>query len=125
MKIKVETTNAPSAIGPYSQAIVANGSVYVSGQLPIDPTSGTLVSGSIEEQTKQCLENIKAILKEAGSDMNKIVKTTIFVTNMEDFPKVNAAYAEIIPHIYPARACVQVAELPKSAPIEIECIAVL
>ena len=120
----LSTTKAPAAIGPYSQGVQAGNMVFVSGQLPIDPATGELVQESIGEQTKQCMCNIMAILAEAGCTLTDVVKTTIFLKDMADFAEVNAAYALYFAANPPARACVQVAKLPKDADIEIEVIAV-
>lgn len=119
----VSTKKAPAAIGSYSQGISANGFVFVSGQLPINPSTGTIVEGSIKDRTIQSMMNIGEILKEAGSGLDKVVKTTIFVTNLELFGEVNEAYGTFFGGNAPARACVQVAALPKGADIEIEAIA--
>lgn len=123
MKQKVVKTNkAPEAIGPYSQAIVLNGLVYTSGQIAIQPETGTIVSNDIEEQTKQVCLNISEILKEAGSNIDNTIKTTVFITNMDDFSKVNAVYAKYFKN-NPARSCVEVSKLPKGALIEIDVVA--
>lgn len=119
----VLTKKAPAAIGPYSQGISANEFVFVSGQLPINPSTGTIAEGSIKDRTIQSMMNIGEILKEAGSGLDKVVKTTIFVTNLELFGEVNEAYGTFFGGNAPARACVQVAALPKGADIEIEAIA--
>ena len=117
----VKTDKAPAAIGPYSQAVAANGFVFVSGQIPIVPSTGELLQGSIEEQTERVIENIKAILEAAGTDIESVVKTTCFLKNMSDFSKFNSVYEK---HFVskPARACVS-AVLPKDAAVEIEVIA--
>lgn len=120
----LSTPNAPAAIGPYSQGIQAGGIVFVSGQLPIVPATGALLKGSVGEQTAQSLNNIRNILAEAGCTLADVVKTTIFLRDMNDFGEVNAAYAAFFPEKAPARACVQVARLPKDADLEIEAIAV-
>ncbi|ADK17061.1 MULTISPECIES: RidA family protein [Clostridium] len=117
------TKNAPAAIGPYSQGIIHGDLIFVSGQLPINPTTGNLLEGNIRDMTRQCMDNISAILKEAQSDINKIVKTTIFVADLNDFAEVNEEYATFFENVSPARSCVQVAALPKGARIEIEAIA--
>lgn len=119
----IATPNAPAAIGPYSQAVKAGNMVFVSGQLYFVPETGELLKGTIAEQTAQCLRNIQAILEKAGCAMSDIVKTTIFLRDLNDFAAVNAAYAEFFPANPPARACVQVARLPRDAAIEIEAIA--
>lgn len=119
---KIETTKAPGAIGPYSQAILEGNLIFVSGQLPLDPETGDLKL-DIQEATKQSLENIKAILEEAGSGLDKVVKTTIFITNMKDFPLVNEVYGSYFTDHKPARSCVEVMSLPKGANVEIEAIA--
>ncbi len=124
MKKSISTTNAPAAIGPYSQAVEMNGMVFVSGQLPIDPSTGLIISGNIKEQTAQVFRNIRNILSEAGLGMENIVKTTVFLTDMADFADVNEIYAEQFSGVFPARSAFAVKSLPKEAPIEIEVIAV-
>ena len=123
MKEIIATAKAPAAIGPYSQAVVANGTVYVSGQLAFIPETGKLLEGTVGEMTTQSLKNIQAILAAAGCTMADVVKTTIFLSDMNDFAEVNAAYAVFFPENPPARACVQVARLPRDAKVEIEAIA--
>ncbi|PKK81515.1 MAG: reactive intermediate/imine deaminase [Thermoplasmata archaeon HGW-Thermoplasmata-2] len=125
MKEAVKTENAPAAIGPYSQAVKANGFIFVSGQLPINPATGQLAAGTIEEQTEQALRNVQAILEAAGAGMENIVKTTIFLRDMNDFARVNETYAQFFKGCPPARSTVQVARLPKDAAIEIEMTAEL
>lgn len=120
----IHTDNAPAAIGPYSQAIIANGFVYCSGQIGLDPKAGVLVGG-IEEQTKQVLENLKAVLKAADTDLEFVVKTTIFLKNMNDFTVVNDIYEKYFGGHKPARATVEVSNLPKGALVEIEAIAIV
>ena len=124
-KTVISTASAPEAIGPYSQAISANGFVFCSGQVPFEPSTMELISGSITEETKRCVQNLEAVLKEAGSDLSKVVKTTIYVTNMDDFAEVNEAYATFFSSEPPARATVGVAALPKGARVEIDCIATI
>ncbi|NWF96561.1 MAG: RidA family protein [Candidatus Thorarchaeota archaeon] len=119
----VVSDKAPKAIGPYSQAIKANGLVFCSGQLPMDPVTGQLVTGSITEQTRQVLSNLRAVLEAAGSSMEKVVKVTVFLRDINDFAQMNEEYAKWFPKEPPARAAVQVARLPKDAGIEIELIA--
>lgn len=123
MKEKIETNLAPSAIGPYSQAIRDGGLVFVSGQLPIDPATGEFPSESVSEQTEQSLKNIEAILTAAGSGMDRIVKTTVLLADMADFGAMNEVYARFFTAPYPARAAYQVAALPRGAKVEIEAIA--
>ena len=123
MKKTISTTNAPAAIGPYSQAIQVGNLVYTSGQIPIDPTTVTLVGGGIKEQTRQSLLNVKAILEEAGMTMDNVVKTTVFMADMNDFADMNAVYAEFFSEPYPARSAVAVKTLPKGALVEIEVVA--
>ncbi len=123
-KTIISTPNAPAAIGPYSQGVACGDMVFVSGQLPFIPATGELLDGSIAEMTVQCMKNIEAILVEAGSSLANVVKTTIFLKDLNDFAEVNAAYAPFFPENPPARACVQVAKLPRDAKIEIEVIAV-
>ena len=120
---KVESPKAPAAIGPYSQAICAGGTVYVSGQLPIDPETGAFAGEDIGAQTRQSLKNIQAILKEAGLTMANVCKTTVLLKDIADFAAMNAVYAEFFTAPYPARAAFQVAALPKDAKVEIEAIA--
>lgn len=119
----ISTKKAPAAIGPYSQAIRVGNIVYTSGQIPLDPATGAFVEGGIKEQTRQALTNIKAILEEAGTSMDNVVKTTVFMANMDDFADMNAVYAEFFTKPYPARSAVAVKTLPKGALIEIEVIA--
>ncbi len=121
----IATKHAPKAIGPYSQALVHNGIVYVSGQIPFNPATGELVTGSITEQTNQVLSNIAAILKEAGTELNNVVKTTVYLKDMNDFDEMNKAYAEHFSNNKPARATVQVARLPKDVSIEIDAISAI
>lgn len=120
----LSTTKAPAAIGPYAQGVQAGQMVFVSGQLPIDPATGEMCTGTVGDMTRQSMNNIAAILAEAGCTLAHVVKTTIFLKDLEDFAQVNAAYAEFFPENPPARACVQVAKLPKDARVEIEAIAV-
>ncbi|MCR4768613.1 MAG: RidA family protein [Bacteroidaceae bacterium] len=122
MKKVIVTNDAPSAIGPYSQAIDLNGTVFVSGQLPVNPADGTIPE-SIEEQTKQVLKNIEAILKAGGMSLNDVVKTTVLLADLNDFAAMNAAYAEFFKETKPARVCYQVVALPKGAKLEIDAIA--
>jgi 2-iminobutanoate/2-iminopropanoate deaminase len=119
----ISTPEAPAAVGAYSQAIVANGFVYCSGQVPLDPGSGELVTGSIADQTRRCLENLAAVLRAAGADLDDVVKVTAFLIDMNDFPEFNEAYGEFFGDEPPARATVAVAGLPKGAEVEVECIA--
>ena len=121
----VSTPNAPAALGPYSQAIVANGMVYCSGQIPIDPATNTIHAETIEEQTRQAIANLKNVLEAAGSGLDKVVKTTVFISDMNDFAALNAVYAELFGDSKPARSCVQAARLPKDVKVEIEAIAAL
>lgn len=125
MKIKIKTKKAPAAIGPYSQAIQAGRTIYISGQLPIDPVTGEFSGDDIVNQTKQSLENIKAILAHTGNEMSSIVKITVLLKNINDFTAMNEVYASYFTGICPARAAYQVAALPKDALIEIEAIAVI
>jgi len=125
MKTVVTTSQAPQAIGPYSQAIISNGWVFVSGQLGLDPTSGELVGPDVAAQTRQALRNLQAILEAAGSSLERVVKTTIYLADMQDFKTVNAIYAECFRDAPPARATVQVAALPRGGRVEIEAIAAL
>ena len=119
----ISTTKAPAAIGPYSQAIEANGFVYASGQLPINPVTGQFAEGGIKEQTRQSLTNAQNILKEAGIDLSHVVKTTVFLSDIDNFAPMNEVYAEFFDAPYPARSAVAVKDLPKGALVEIEVIA--
>lgn len=121
----ISTSNAPAAIGPYSQAIAAGGFVYVSGQLPIDPSTGVFVAGGIKEQTRQSLLNAQAILREAGTDLSHVVKTTVFLSDIANFAPMNEVYAEFFAAPFPARSAVAVRDLPKNALVEIEVVAAL
>ena len=123
MKVS-STTKAPAAIGPYSQAIEVNGFVYASGQIPIDPATGQFVEGGIKEQTRQSLTNAQNILKEAGTDLSHVVKTTVFLSDIANFAPMNEVYAEFFTEPYPARSAVAVKDLPKGALVEIEVVAV-
>ena len=125
MNNAIATSNAPAAIGPYSQAIQAGNTIYVSGQLPIDPATGAFAGDDIKAQTRQSLTNIRSILEAAGADMSKVVKTTVLLKDIADFGAMNEVYAEFFTAPYPARAAFQVAALPKDALVEIECVAVL
>ena len=124
MKKQIATTNAPAAIGPYSQAIEANGMVFVSGQLPVNPATGEFAEGGIKELTRQSLTNMKNILAEVGLTMDNVVKTTVFLVDMADFAAMNEVYASFFEGVAPARSAVAVKTLPKNALVEIECIAV-
>ena len=122
MKV-ISTKKAPAAIGPYSQAVQVGNLVYTSGQIPINPATGAFVEGGIKEQTRQSLTNVKAILEEAGLSMGHVVKTTVFMADMNDFADMNAVYAEFFAEPYPARSAVAVKTLPKGALVEIEVVA--
>lgn len=119
----ISTENAPKAIGPYSQAVMVKGLIFCSGQIPIDPISGELVKGSITEQTRQVLSNLAAVLEAAGSSMDRVVKVTVFLKDMNDFQEMNAEYGKWFKSDPPARAAVEVARLPRDVGIEIEAIA--
>ena len=123
MNKEIKTAHAPAAIGPYSQAIEANGFLYVSGQLPIDPATGAFPSDDIKDQTRQSLNNIGEILKEAGMDFSNVVKTTVFMSDIKNFVPMNEVYGEFFKTPYPARAAFQVAAIPKAALLEIEVVA--
>lgn len=124
MKKRIATTKAPAAIGPYSQAVEVNGMVFVSGQLPVDPATGEFVPGGIKELTHRSLTNIKNILAEEGLTMQHIVKTTVFLADINDFAEMNEVYATFFEGVAPARSAMAVKDLPKGARVEIECIAV-
>lgn len=120
----IATENAPKALGPYSQALKAGGFIYCSGQIPINPATNTIEAVTIEDQTRQAITNLKNVLEKAGSSLAKVVKTTVFIKDMNDFAALNAVYAEMFGATKPARSCVEVARLPKDVKVEIECIAV-
>ena len=119
----IETKSAPAPIGPYAQAVRANGFLFLSGQIPVDPATGAVVQGDIAEQTHRVMKNIAAVLEAAGSDLGRVVKTSIFLKNLDDFPEMNRIYAEYLGMNRPARATVQVARLPKEVLVEIEAVA--
>ena len=125
MKEIVSTENAPGAIGPYSQAIKANGMLFCSGQIPIDPATGEFVEGGVAEQTEQVFKNLVAVLNAGGTSLEGVVKTTVFLADMNDFAAMNEVYARFFSDNKPARATVQAARLPRDARVEIECIAIL
>ncbi len=125
MKETISTENAPGAIGPYSQAVRVSGFVFCSGQIPIDPQTGDFVSDDVAEQTEQVLKNLSAVLEAAETNLNNVVKTTVFLADMNDFAAMNEVYARFFSDNKPARATVQAARLPRDARVEIECIAVL
>lgn len=117
----VHTDKAPAAIGPYSQGIITGGMLYTSGQIPVDPSTGKIAE-TVEEQAEQVFKNISEIVKTAGADMSKVIKTTVFIKNMDDFSKINEIYAKYFTEPYPARSCVEVARLPKDVMLEAEAI---
>ncbi|HEX2330993.1 MAG TPA: RidA family protein [Candidatus Angelobacter sp.] len=121
----VSTSNAPQAIGPYSQAIKANGFVFISGQIPIDPATGNIIEGGIQQQTERVLNNLSGILAAAGSSWEKVVKTTVFLKNMSEFAQMNEVYTKFCKGAPPARSTVEVARLPKDVSVEIDVIALL
>lgn len=123
MKEIISTDKAPAAIGPYSQAVKVGNLLFTSGMIPIDPESNTLVEGDIEIQAERALKNVKALLEASGTSLDKVVKTVVFIKNMDDFAKVNEIYAKYFTSDFPARSCVEVARLPKDVLIEIEAIA--
>ncbi|KAG0175110.1 hypothetical protein DFQ28_005022 [Apophysomyces sp. BC1034] len=120
---RVQTAAAPAALGPYAQAIKANGMVYTSGQIPMVAETGNIVEGGISEQTRQSLTNVSAVLKASGSSLEKVIKTTVFLQDMNDFAAMNEVYATFFDKHQPARSCVQVARLPKDVAVEIEAVA--
>jgi 2-iminobutanoate/2-iminopropanoate deaminase len=124
MKKIVATESAPKAIGPYSQAVIYNGVAYLSGQIPLDPASGQIVEGDIAAQTERVLENLKAVLAACGSSLGQVLKTTVYVKDMADFPRVNEIYGRYFAVNAPARATVEVARLPRDVRVEIEAIAI-
>ena len=119
----IQTNNAPAAIGPYSQAIEVNGFIFASGQIPIDPATGEFVKGGIKEQTRQSLLNVKSILIAAGTDLNRVVKTTVFLSDMANFTEMNEVYSTFFEQPFPARSAVAVKDLPKGALVEVEVLA--
>ena len=124
MKSIVSTDKAPAAIGPYSQAVKVGNLLFTSGMIPIDPATNTLVEGGIEVQAERALENVKALLEASGTSLDNVVKTVVFIKNMDDFAKVNEIYAKYFTKDFPARSCVEVARLPKDVLLEIEAIAI-
>ncbi len=123
-RARVHTDNAPAAVGPYSQGVKTGNMVFVSGQMPVVPATGEVVEGDVGEKARQCMKNVIAILKEGGVTADNIIKTTIFLTDMNDFGAVNEVYASFFGDSYPARSCVEVSRLPKGVDVEIEAIAV-
>jgi 2-iminobutanoate/2-iminopropanoate deaminase len=123
-KETISTDRAPAAIGPYSQAVRANGFVFLSGQIPLDPATGQMVDGDIEAQTRRVMQNLEAVLGAAGTSFEKVVRSTIYLVDLGDFAKVNAIYGERFPNAPPARATVQVAALPRGCKVEIDLIAI-
>lgn len=120
---QVKTEHAPGAIGPYSQAIKAGGMIFAAGQIPLDPTSGEMISGGVQQQTERVIQNLSAVLSAAGSSLDAVVKTTVFLKSMGDFKDMNEVYARYFKAPAPARSTVAVADLPRGALVEIECIA--
>ncbi len=123
MKKAISTPNAPAAIGPYSQAIEVNGMIYTSGVIPVNPATGE-IPATVEEQAEQAFLNMSNLLKDAGSCMENVVKTVVFIKNMEDFGKINEIYAKYFTGVFPARSCVEVARIPKDVFLEVEAIAI-
>ncbi|MFR0967972.1 MAG: RidA family protein [Coprococcus sp.] len=123
MKTIISTPKAPAAIGPYSQAVLVNGMLFTSGVIPIDPETNTLVEGNVTVQARQAIGNLKNLIEASGSSMDKVVKTTVFIKDMNDFGKINDIYKDFFTSDFPARSCVEVARLPKDVLIEIEAIA--
>ena len=123
MKKIISTQNAPQAIGPYSQAVVHNGLAYLSGQIPLDPATGTLIEGGIAEQTERVLQNLKSVLEASGSSLDQVLKTTVYLASMDEFAAMNEIYAKYFPNAAPARATIQAARLPRDVRVEIDCIA--
>lgn len=125
MKTIISTPKAPAAIGPYSQAVLVNGMLFTSGVIPIDPETNTLVEGDATVQARQAIGNLKNLIEASGSSMDKVVKTTVFIKDMNDFGKINDIYKDFFTSDFPARSCVEVARLPKDVLIEIEAIAIV
>ncbi len=124
MKQIISTGKAPQAIGPYSQAVVSNGFAFLSGQIPLDPATGSLVDGDIAAQTARVLENLRAVLEASGSSLGQVLKTTVYLKDMSEFSRMNEVYARYFPEHPPARATVEAARLPRDVRVEIDCIAV-
>lgn len=122
-KVIISTSKAPAAIGPYSQAVKIGNTVYTSGMIPIVPESGEVIQGDVAAQARQALKNLEEVLKEAGTSLENVLKTTVFIKNMSDFSVINEVYKEFFTGNFPARSCVEVARLPKDVLVEIECIA--
>jgi 2-iminobutanoate/2-iminopropanoate deaminase len=125
MKNIIATSNSPQAIGPYSQAVVANGFAFLSGQIPLDPATNQLINGDITAQTERVFENMKALLEASGSSLGQVVKTTVFIKDMGEFAKMNEVYARYFPENAPSRSTIEAARLPRDVKIEIECIALV
>ena len=125
MKTVISTGQAPQAIGPYSQAIVGNGMAYLSGQIPLDPATNQMIEGGIEAQTERVLENLKALLEACGASLASVVKTTVFLKDMGEFPQMNGVYSRYFTENPPARSTVQAAKLPRDVSVEIDCIAIV
>ena len=123
MKKTISTPHAPAAIGPYSQAVVSHGFAFLSGQIPLDPSTGQIVDGDIAEQTRRVLESLEAVLESCGSSLEKVVKTTVYLKDMGEFTRMNEVYARYFPENPPARATVEAARLPRDVRVEIDCIA--
>jgi 2-iminobutanoate/2-iminopropanoate deaminase len=123
MRQTVRTENAPAAIGPYSQAVVSGGFLFCSGQIPLDPATGKMIEGGIEEQTERVLRNLAAVLESGGGSLRSVVKTTVYLADLSDFPAMNETYGRFFPESPPARATVQVAKLPAGALVEIDAVA--
>jgi 2-iminobutanoate/2-iminopropanoate deaminase len=125
MKKIVSTEQAPKAIGPYSQAVIHNGLVFCSGQIPLDPATGQIIEGGVAVETERVLENLKAVLEASGSSLDRVLKTTVFLKDMADFPKMNEIYGRYFPENSPARSTLEVASLPRGAKVEIEAMAAI
>jgi 2-iminobutanoate/2-iminopropanoate deaminase len=123
MPSKILTPNAPAALGPYSQAVVSGRQVWCAGQIPLDPRTGAMVEGGIDAQTRQALDNLKAVLEAAGSGLNQVLRATVYLADMADFQAMNEVYAEFFHESQPARVCVEVSRLPKDARVEIDAVA--
>ncbi len=125
MKTVIQTDKAPVPVGPYNQAIVVDNFIYTAGQIALDPETNQMIEGDIKQQTRMVFNNLREVLKAAGTDLNNVIKTTVFLSDMNEYPHLNEVYAEFFTEDYPARSAIQVARLPKDALVEAECVAII